>query len=131
MSCEPIQLGRLVLVFAVVASCVGVANAAVRGSSEPSRTHLIRLDRSRELSPAERRTVEHELPGKTALQVVRLLGRPEDESSFARGHLQFTYWLGRRGNLKITFRDGLVTDIAHNAWQTGVREDDFVGEVKP
>jgi hypothetical protein len=131
MSCEPIQLGRLVLVFAVVASCVGVANAAVRGSGEPSRTHLIRLDRSRELSHAERRAIDRELPGKTPLDVIHLLGRPDNECSLGKGHLRLTYWLGQRGNLKIDFQNGLVTSVAHNAWQTGVREDDFVGEVKP
>jgi hypothetical protein len=81
------------------------------------------------LTPAERRAADRELPGRTVLEVVRLLGQPDQECSFGKGHLRLAYWLGRRGNLKIDFTDGRVSSIAHNAWQTGVREDDFVGPV--
>jgi hypothetical protein len=83
------------------------------------------------LTAAERQVADRDLPGKTLPEVVRLLGQPDQEFTFGKGHLRLTYWLGDRGNLKIDLHDGVVSSIAHNAWQTGVREDDFVGPVRP
>jgi hypothetical protein len=72
-----------------------------------------------------------QLPGRSRVEVIRRLGQPDQEFSLGERHLRLSYWLGDRGNLKIDFLDGKVSSLAHDAWQTGVQEDDIAGPVGP
>jgi len=116
---------------AIAAGLLMVLAPHSRPSADRTPARVSGLDRSRKLTAWERKVMDRELPGKTLAEVIRLLGRPDQENSFGREHLRLTYWLGRDGNLKIDFRDGQVSSVAHDAWQTGVREDELVGPVSP
>ncbi len=71
------------------------------------------------------------MSGRSLPDVVQLLGQPDQELSHGREHLRLTYWFGRKGNLKIDFRDGFVSGIAHDAWSTGVEEADVEKSAGP
>lgn len=109
---------------AIMVGLIAMLTTDTFASANRTPTMVLNFDRSRELTPSERKAMDCVLSGRTLHDVIRLLGSPDHRDSNGRGHLRLSYWLGRSGNLKIDFLDGVVSGVAHNTNQTGVSDDD-------
>jgi hypothetical protein len=87
------------------------------------------INRTRDLTVDERRSVRRQLNRGTQEDALRVLGHPHSVDRFDAQRVRWWYKLGP-GFLQIHFRNGRVVSVS-NECQTGMREDDFVGIIRP
>jgi len=64
------------------------------------------------------------------LDALRVLGHPHQVHRIDAREVRWSYKLGP-GYMTIRIRDKKIEGVYHNERQTGVREDDFVGLIRP